>query len=155
MFINSRMHGYHRKISWCPGIFRENVVIFRDIPPYSVIFRHIPWYSGIFRDIPVFRVFTTPRIFLGLCTRLIIELVYQIISFKKIYPPQITGYQAFYQLTNLPTGSRIGISRNMAEYGGIWRNITEYHDIFPEYTGTSQYFPMVANVYFVANIFRW
>jgi hypothetical protein len=49
----------------------------------------------------------------------------------------------------------------MAEYHGIWRNITEYagisrnmpeyhgisvyHDIFPEYTGTSQYFPIVAN----------
>jgi hypothetical protein len=32
----------------------------------------------------------------------------------------------------------------IAEYGGICRNITEYHDIFPEYTGTSQYFPMVA-----------
>jgi hypothetical protein len=32
----------------------------------------------------------------------------------------------------------------MAEYHGIWRNITEYHDIFPEYTGTSQYFPIVA-----------
>ena len=25
-----------------------------------------------------------------------------------------------------------GISRNMAEYHGIWRNITEYQDIFPE-----------------------
>jgi hypothetical protein len=37
-----------------------------------------------------------------------------------------------------------GISRNMAEYHGIWRNNTEYHGIFPEYTGTSQYFPMVA-----------
>jgi hypothetical protein len=33
----------------------------------------------------------------------------------------------------------------MPEYHGIWRNITEYHDIFPEYTGTSQYFPIVAN----------
>ena len=31
---------YRRKILWCSGIFRENVVIFRDIPPYSVIFRH-------------------------------------------------------------------------------------------------------------------
>ena len=48
-----------------------------------------------------------------------------------------------------------GISRNMAEYHGIWRNITEYariswnmaeyHDIFSKYTGTSQYFPIVAN----------
>ena len=38
-----------------------------------------------------------------------------------------------------------GISRNMPEYHGIWRNITEYHDIFPEYTGTSQYFAIVAN----------
>jgi hypothetical protein len=33
----------------------------------------------------------------------------------------------------------------MPEYHGIWRNITEYHDIFREYTGTSQYFPIVAN----------
>ena len=38
-----------------------------------------------------------------------------------------------------------GISRNMAEYHGISRNMAEYHDIFPEYTGTSQYFPIVAN----------
>ena len=37
-----------------------------------------------------------------------------------------------------------GISRNMPEYHGICWNITEYHDIFPEYTGTSQYFLMVA-----------
>jgi hypothetical protein len=37
-----------------------------------------------------------------------------------------------------------GISRNMAEYHGIWRNIKKYHDIFPEYTGTSQYYLMVA-----------
>ena len=47
--VYKQSHGYHRKISWCSGIFRENVVIFRDIPPYSVIFRHIPWYSVIFR----------------------------------------------------------------------------------------------------------
>jgi hypothetical protein len=39
--------------------------------------------------------------------------------------------------------------RNMAEYHGICRNITEYHDIFPEYTGTSQYFPMVAMRLFI------
>jgi hypothetical protein len=39
-----------------------------------------------------------------------------------------------------------GISRNMPEYHGIWRSITEYHDILLEYTGTSQYFPIVANV---------
>ena len=42
-----------------------------------------------------------------------------------------------------------GLCRNITEYAGIsrniWRNITEYHDIFPEYTGTSQYFPIVAN----------
>jgi hypothetical protein len=37
-----------------------------------------------------------------------------------------------------------GISRNIPEYHGIWWNNTEYHDIFPEYTGTPQYFPMVA-----------
>jgi hypothetical protein len=42
-----------------------------------------------------------------------------------------------------------GISRNMAEYHGIWRNITKYHDIFPEYTGTSQYFLMVAMRLFI------
>jgi hypothetical protein len=52
-----------------------------------------------------------------------------------------------------------GISRNMAEYHGIWRNITEYggisrnmaeyHDIFPEYTGISQYFSMVAMGLFI------
>jgi ABC-type amino acid transport system permease subunit len=52
---------------WCSGIFRENVVIFRVIPPYSVIFRHIPWYSAIFRDIPAFRVFTTPVLFCVFC----------------------------------------------------------------------------------------
>jgi hypothetical protein len=58
--VYKQSHGYHRKILWCSGIFRENAVIFRVIPPYSVIFRHIPWYSAIFRDIPAFRVFTTP-----------------------------------------------------------------------------------------------
>jgi hypothetical protein len=42
-----------------------------------------------------------------------------------------------------------GISRNMAECHGIWRNITENHDNFPEYTGTSQYFPMVAMRLFI------
>ena len=42
-----------------------------------------------------------------------------------------------------------GISRNIPEYHGIWRNNTEYHDIFPEYTGTSQYFPMVAMQLFI------
>ena len=45
-----------------------------------------------------------------------------------------------------------GISRNMAEYHGIWRNITEYHAIFPEYTGTSQYFPMVAMRLFIMHL---
>ena len=36
----------------------------------------------------------------------------------------------------------------MPEYHGICRNNTQYHDIFTEYTGTSQYFPMVdATVY--------
>jgi hypothetical protein len=38
-----------------------------------------------------------------------------------------------------------GIWRNITEYAGISRNMAEYHDIFPEYTGTSQYFPIVAN----------
>jgi hypothetical protein len=38
--VYKQSHCYHRKILWCSGIFRENVVIFRDIPPYSVIFRH-------------------------------------------------------------------------------------------------------------------
>jgi hypothetical protein len=42
-----------------------------------------------------------------------------------------------------------GISRNIPEYHGIWRNNTEYHDISPEYTGTSQYFPMVAMQLFI------
>jgi hypothetical protein len=42
-----------------------------------------------------------------------------------------------------------GISRNMTEYGGISRNMPEYHGIFPEYTGTSQYFPMVAMRLFI------
>ena len=42
-----------------------------------------------------------------------------------------------------------GISRNIPEYHGIWRNNKEYHDIFPEYTGTSQYFPMVAMHLFI------
>jgi hypothetical protein len=42
-----------------------------------------------------------------------------------------------------------GITHNMAEYHGIWWNITEYHDIFPEYTGTSQYLPMVAMQLFI------
>jgi hypothetical protein len=50
-----------------------------------------------------------------------------------------------------------GISRNMAEYHGIWRNITEYAGIsrnmpeyhgicrnITEYAGISRYFPMVA-----------
>jgi hypothetical protein len=37
-----------------------------------------------------------------------------------------------------------GISRNMAEYHGIWRNITEYGGIsrnMAEYHGISQHFP--------------
>jgi hypothetical protein len=38
-----------------------------------------------------------------------------------------------------------GIWRNITEYAGISRNMAEYHDIFPEYTGTSQYFAIVAN----------
>jgi hypothetical protein len=38
-----------------------------------------------------------------------------------------------------------GIWRNITEYAGISRNMAEYHDIFPEYTGTPQYFPIVAN----------
>jgi hypothetical protein len=42
-----------------------------------------------------------------------------------------------------------GIWRNITEYAGISRNITEYHDIFPEYTGTSQYLPMVAMQLFI------
>jgi hypothetical protein len=54
--VYKQLHGYHRKILWCSGIFRENVVIFRVIPPYSVIFRNIPWYSAIFRDIPPYSV---------------------------------------------------------------------------------------------------
>ena len=37
-------------------MFRENVVIFCVIPPYSVIFQNIPWYSAIFRDIPPYSV---------------------------------------------------------------------------------------------------
>jgi hypothetical protein len=44
----------------------------------------------------------------------------------------------------------------MPEYHGIWRNNTEYHDNFPEYTGTSQYFPMVAiqllTTYFITKV---
>jgi hypothetical protein len=44
--VYKQSHGYYRKILWCSGIFRENVVIFRHIP-----------------CIPAFRVFTTPLLY--------------------------------------------------------------------------------------------
>jgi hypothetical protein len=42
-----------------------------------------------------------------------------------------------------------GIWRNIREYGEKSGNMAEYQDIFPEYTGTSQYFPMVAMRLFI------
>ena len=54
--VYKQSHGYHLKILWCSGIFREKC---RDIPWSSGIFRDIPAYSvysAIFRDIPLYSV---------------------------------------------------------------------------------------------------
>jgi hypothetical protein len=85
------------------------------------------------------------------CSKMADSPLFLIEIFQEVY---IRGFSCDLKVLSSTTKGVVktrnaGISRNSAEYGGICRNMAEYHDILPEYTGTSQYFPMVAMRLFI------